>query len=133
MDVAHLYETLVDDFSSKGLHFSEVPGGYSIEYREDYENYAAKIVQDFYYIAGYNVMLLNQNGKCRLCLEVQSKDSLSLLRDIQNSFASYIEQVDYISVMDREVKASYNLFKQSLRYPGNFGIGVKNLAENSGN
>lgn len=127
MDLSHLYEELVERFAQQNIIFSKDSNGYAIEYSLDCENYVAKLLQDFYHLIGYNVLLLNQNGKCRLCLEVQNNDDLTLLRDIHTSLMSYMNEVDYVSLMERDVKAYYNLFKKSLRYPGNFGIGVKNL------
>jgi len=124
-----LYQTLVSKFKDSGISFSELENGFAVQYSHDHENYIAKLLQDFYHLVGYNVLLLNQNGNCRVCLEFQGKDAASLLRDIEISLDGYVEQIDYVSLMDRDVKATYSLFKKSFMYPGNFGIGVKNLAE----
>lgn len=129
MVISHLYEELVERFAKEGATFSKTENGYSIEYKSEFENYVAKLLQDFYYYSGYNVVLLNQNGNCRLCLEVQTNNEISLLQDIKSSLGNYTDQMNYVTFMDKNVKATYDLFKKSLLYPGNFGIGVKNLAE----
>lgn len=124
-----LYEQLVNDFFNRGINFSRVSNGFSIEYREDCENYIAKILLDFYHFNGYNVLLLNQNGKYLLCLESQENDENTLLQNIRNSLGAYVDSTNYLSNMEQDVKSAFNLFKKSFRYHGNFGIGVKNLAE----
>lgn len=129
MDISFLYEQLVNMFSSKGIKFSKVSNGFSIEYREDCENIVVKILLDFYRFTGYNILLLNQNGRYSICIESQIKDDFTLLERINNSINSYVTSTNYISFMEQDVKTVFNLFKKSFRYPGNFGIGVKNLAE----
>ena len=129
MDMSFLYAQLVNDFSSKGIKFSKVSNGFSIEYREDCENIVVKILLDFYRFTGYNVLLLNQNGKYSICIESQINDDFTLLERIRNSMSSYVNTTNYVSFMEQDVKTVLSLFKKSFRYPGNFGIGVKNLAE----
>lgn len=122
-----LYDTLVQQFSQKGIQFIKTDNGYSIPFSETIENCIAKLLQDFYYLNGYNVLLLNQNGNCKFCLEINQKDRVSLLEEIYKSFVNYLDDVDYIGLLDRDVKATLSLFKKSRFYSGNFGIGVKNL------
>lgn len=129
MDVSFLYEQLVNDFSTRGIKFSKVSNGFSIEYREDCENIIIKLLLDFYNFTGYNILLLNQNGKYSLCIESQINDDYTLLERIRNSINGYEKAINYVSFMERDVKNVFSLFKKSFRYPGNFGIGVKNLAE----
>ena len=74
-------------------------------------------------------MLLNQNGKYSICIESQINDDFTLLERIRNSMNSYVNTTNYVSFMEQDVKTVFSLFKKSFRYPGNFGIGVKNLAE----
>lgn len=129
MDTSFLYEQLVNDFSDKGIQFFKSSNGFSIEYHEDNENIIVKILIDFYHFNGYNVLLLNQNGRYSLCIESQMDDDLLLLEKIRNSINDYINETNYSLLMERDVKSVFSLFKKSFRYPGNFGIGVKNLAE----
>ena len=129
MDMSFLYEQVVNDFSNRGIKFSKSSNGFSIEYREDCENIVVKILLDFYHFTGYNVLLLNQNGKYCLCIESQINDDFTLLERIKNSINGYVNETNYVSFMERDVKNVFSLFKKSFRYPGNFGIGVKNLAE----
>lgn len=126
--MTRLYEELVEQFARSGISLEQSANGYFIPYSKETENYVAKVVQDFYHLVGYNILLLNQNGNCRICLEKNQKDSISLLQDLKVSLDGYMEQVDYVSLMNRDVKATFNLFKKSLNYSGNFGIGVKNFA-----
>ena len=45
------------------------------------------------------------------------------------SIEEYVDEINYGFLMEQDVKSVFNLFKKSFRYVGNFGIGVKNLAE----
>jgi len=129
MDISFLYEQLVNEFSVLGIDFSKTSNGFSIEYRNDKENIIAKLLVDFYCCTGYNVLLLNQNGKYSLCIEAQSNDDVALLQTIKTSIEEYVDEINYGFLMEQDVKSVFNLFKKSFRYVGNFGIGVKNLAE----
>ena len=128
MELSALYEDLVRSFLEYNVHMEKTDIGYSIEYKLETENVIFKILQDFYHAVGYNLLLLNQSGKCSICLETHHDDGI-LLNDLKTCINGYIAQIDYSSLLEQEIKKSLELFKRSLRYPGNFGIGVKNLAD----
>ncbi len=127
-----LYQDVQEKLSNYDLELSSSENGYSISFKQDKDNVLLKIFQEVCLKKGYNLLLKNQNGNCSLVIYTNnpSIDLNYLLTDIRSAMNLYEENHNYLSEMDKEIANIYELFKNSLNYPGNFGIGIANYSTN---
>ena len=128
MNELEIYDELVEEFQKMGLELQLTSNGYSIIYNENLENIIISILNDFYYFEGYNILLQNKDGEMSVSIDTNIDDLTRgmLLNQIGDSIDRYLEDFDYLSSMNPELKILYESFKSSLEYSGNFGIGFLN-------
>ena len=128
MNELEIYDELVEECQKIGLELKLTSNGYSIVYNENLENIILSLLNDFYSYEGYNLLLQNHEGELSISLDTNYQDltRVMLLNQIGDSIDRYLDNFDYLASMNSELKAFYDMFKSSLEYSGNFGIGFLN-------